>query len=76
MSKIGIDVNSFVSTQGKWSPQDFLLPFGTDTQSNNLFNNFFSLEIGSLLHSNLTKRIDVHSGIVKIDFALFYFYLL
>ena len=66
VSQISVNVDSFISTDSKRSPQYFFLSFRSNTEGYNFFDNLFGFEIGSLLHGDLAERIDVHSGIGKV----------
>lgn len=73
VSKIRVDINGLISAEGKRSPKDFFLTFGSNTECDNLLYGLFGFQICSLLHSDLTERVDVHSGVGKVNGIVFDF---
>jgi hypothetical protein len=70
VSKISIDIDGFISTDGKWSPKNFLLTLWAYAHGHNFLDNFFSLEVGSLLHGDFTEGVDVQSGVGKVNIVI------
>jgi hypothetical protein len=71
--KISVNINGFISTEGKRGPEYFFLAFGADTEGDNLIDGFFSFEIGCLLHGDLAEGVDVHSGVGQVNRVVFDF---
>ena len=71
--KVRVNVDGFIGSKSKRSPENFLFAFGSYAHGYDFLDMFFGFEVGSFLHGNFTEGIDVHSGVRKVDLFIFDF---